>query len=159
MMDISTQIMCELQSEVFAESISRYGASSLYFIMRYMNSEVTKNMDNKNDYYNYYSKAYIFSELEKEYPSLLTKKEGNKIPLPVMKWIGYIYRAWSYLQDKDSSRLYKFLKAERLVSLYNTYHTFGIDYCIERLEELVEQDRPQMSDFERFKEIKLRLSK
>lgn len=128
--------MCELQADIFERSLEAFECSSPFFIATYMNSTKAEDLDDKNDNYNYCSVNSAIRTLENECPALQIK--GNiKYPAPVIRWIGYIYRAWSIITDKTSSQLFNQMNDEVLVGLYDTFHTFGIEYCIARLEELV----------------------
>ena len=154
-MNISEQRMCELQADLFELSLRRFKCSSSFFIARFMNSKSAKDLDNVDDPYNYYSPNSILDALESAYPSLKSESE-NKYNAQVMRWIGYIYRSWVILKHRSSYDIYKLMKAEKMLALYDTFHTLGIDYCIERLEEIVNAEIGQhRSDYEIFKEIML----
>ena len=154
-MNIHEQRMCELQADLFERSQERFKCSSIFFIARFMNSRSAKELDDINNPYNYYSPNYIFDALNYLYPSL-NEKNGEKYPPNVMRWIGYIYRAWSITTKRSSSEIYKLFKADKLLALYSSFHTFGVDYCVERLEEIVKANLGQQkSDYEIFKEIML----
>ena len=149
------QRMCELQACIFEYSINRFSCSSSFFIARFMNGINAKELDDKNNYHNYYSPNYVLDTLDFLYPSL-NQKHGEKYLPEIIRWIGYIYRAWSIIKNRSSYDLYKLIKAEKLLSLYDSFHTFGVEYCIERLEEMVEENASQQkSDYEIFKEIML----
>lgn len=146
--------MCELQADIFEKSLEKFDCSSPFFIAKYMNSKKAEDLDDTNDNYNYCSVNSALRTLEEAYPSL--KEDGNiKYPASVIRWIGYIYRAWSIITHKSSSKLYKQMKAERLLGLYDVFHTFGIDYCVDRLEELVNDAMPKKDYYEIFKEVML----
>ena len=118
-----------------------------------MHSEITKELDNTDDPYNYYSPNCVLDALESAYPSLKSY-QGDKYPTHLIRWIGYIYRAWSIIKKIDSSEIYKLFKAERMYSLYDSFHTFGIDYCVDRLQGMINEIiGQQKSDYEIFKEI------
>lgn len=152
-MTIIEQRMCELQADIFENSIRRFNCSSSFFIARFMNSKYAKELDNTDDPYNFYSPNCVLDGLENTYPSL-KEYQGQKYTQNVLRWIGYIYRAWSIIKKKSSSEIYKHLKGEEMYSLYDSFHTFGIDYCVTRLEEIVnEKIGRQKTDYEIFKEI------
>lgn len=149
------QRMCELQACVFEYSIDRFLCSSSFFIARFMNGMNAKELDDIDNSYNYYSPNYILDSLKRLYPSL-NQKSGNKYPRAVLRWMGYIYRAWSIIKKRTSYEIYKLIKAERLLSLYDTFHTFSAEYCVERLEEIINETSLQSkSDYEIFKEVML----
>ena len=146
------QRMCELQSEFFSTSFALFKCSSPLFIARFMNSELAKEMDDSNNYRNYYSVPYMYHYLTDNYPSL-NEKEGTKYPIPVLKWIGYIFRAYVIIKKKSSSKLYKLLKADEMLSLYDSYHTFSVEYAVERLSEIINKSGVSLTDYQIFKQI------
>ena len=85
--------------------------------------------------------------------SSLNSIRGEKAPAIVMYWIGYTYRAWSIISHKPSKTIYKECGFNMMLSLYETYHTFDNEYCVERLEELVQKN--QKSDYEIYRSIRL----
>lgn len=152
-MNIIEQRLCELQADIFESSFRRFNCSSSFFIARFMNSKYAKELDNVDDPYNYYSPNCVLDGLESSYPSI-KEYQGEKYPLNVLRWIGYIYRAWSIIKNRSSSEIYKYIKAEKMYSLYDSFHTFGIDYCVDRLQGMVNEIiGQQKSDYEIFKEI------
>ena len=149
------QRMCELQASIFESSIKRFSCSSSFFIARFMNGVNAKELDDIDNHYNYYSPNYILDALNYLYPSL-NQKNGDKYSPSVMRWIGYVYRAWSIIAKRSSYDIYKLLKAEKLLSLYDSFHTFGVEYCVERLEEIVNSSIIEAkNDYEIFKEVML----
>ena len=156
-MNTHEERMCELQADIFELSADRFPCSSLFFISRYMRSDVAKQFDNIDDDYNYISIEEAFDSLEKAYPSL-KKESDKKIPYPVLRWIGYIYRCYCIRKRKKSLWLYKELKTEKLLVLYEAFHTFDPDDCVDRIEEIILQNKPaKSSDYEIFRAIRLGL--
>ena len=154
-MNAHEERMCELQAEVFESSLSRFPCGSAKFAELFMRSEVAKLLDDAQNEYNYLSEEEIFLRLEECYPSLSSKR-GRKIPSPVMRWIGYIYRCYCIRKNRSSSWLYKKIKIEKMLSLYDSFHTFDPDDCVDRLEEIIMANRPnKQTDYEIFKAIRL----
>ena len=147
------QMMCELQADAFELSIEKFKCGSALFISRYMNSEIAKKLDKTNDPYNYLSPNTLITTMATLYRSL-NDSEGEKYPKKVMHWIGYIYRAYTLMSKNTSSNIYKIIKAEKLLSLYETYHTFSPEYCVERLKELVNENTIVLDDYEIYKQIR-----
>ena len=117
--------MCELQADIFEASVDEFSCSSSFFVSKFMNSKKAEDLDDINDFYNYCTTRSALNTLEEAYPSLRSSK-GNKYPESVIRWMGYIYRAWSIISHKSSSKIYKQMKAERLSGLYDVFHTFGV---------------------------------
>lgn len=155
MMNSHEQRMCEMQAEFFELSTYRFKSSSYLFVSRFMNSDIAKQLDKIDDPYNFISPNNLIDLMSFEYKSL-TIMEGYKIPAKVMRWIGYIYRAWSILKKKESSAIYKMIKSQQMEALYDSFHTFSPEYCIERLEEIANENNKNItSDYEIFKRIYL----
>lgn len=147
------QMMCELQGEFFELSVERLKCGSAIFAMRFMHSEIAKDLDNIDDPYNFVSPNNLISIMKRDFPKL-ESQVGQKYPPHVMKWIGYIYRAWNIIKRERSARIYELIKIEKMAALYDTFHTFDPSYCVERLEEIANEQRQNpKSDYEIFKEI------
>jgi len=155
MMNAHEQRLCEVQAEFFALSVGRFSCGSALFVSRFMYSDLAKQLDRIGDPYNFISPNTLLAGMEAAYPSL-RNGHGQPIPENVMKWMGYIYRAWALIKQKDSSYIYKAIRAERMVSLYDSFHTFSPEYCVDRLEEIArEHEGPVSNDYEVFRQIRL----
>ena len=154
MMNEHEQRMCEIQGEFFALSAKRFSCSSALFISRFMYSELAKELDRVDDPYNFISPNNLISSMATLYHGL-SKEHGTHMTEKVMRWIGYTYRAWSIIKHKESSWIYKRMKAERMWALYDAFHTFSPEYCVDQLEQIVnENDNPVLSDYEVYKRIR-----
>lgn len=154
-MNVHEEMMCELQADVFEYSSTRFSCGGAKFAERFMRSEVAMLLDDPRNEYNYLSVEEIFLRLEKDYPSL-AKEKGRKIPSPVMRWIGYIYRCYCIRKKKTSLWLYKEIKVGKMLSLYDSFHTFDPDYCVDRIEEIIVSNHPPLpNDYEVYKAIRL----
>lgn len=152
-MTIHEQRMCEEQAIFFELSLKCFSCSSSYFVARFMNSDIASELDNIDDPYNFISPNNLITAMANKYPSL-NEQEGIKASEKAIKWIGYIYRAYAIIKKTSSSKTYKDLKFEKMVSLYDSFHTFDPDYCVDRLEEIIKQAKPVVkTDYEIFKEI------
>ena len=147
------QMMCELQAEAFELSVAIFKCGSALFISRYMNSDIAKKLDKTNDPYNYSSPNTLITTMATLYRSL-NERDGEKYPKKVMHWIGYIYRAYTLITKNTSSNIYKIIKAEKMLSLYETYHTFSPEYSVDRLKELTKESIIKLDDYEVYKQIR-----
>lgn len=152
-MTYQEQAICELQADVFEISLKRFKSGSPIFIARFMNCELVKELDNIDDPYNYISPNNIIKYLSSEF-SILNKNKGNKYPIQVMRWIGYTYRAYSIIYKINSNKLYKIFNADKMLSLYETYHTFSPEQCVERMKQIADEMKPNLDDYSVFKAIK-----
>lgn len=154
-MNAHEQRMCEMQGEFFALSTNRFSCSSALFISRFMYSELAKELDQVDDPYNFNSPNHLIFTMATLYPSL-NKEQGARMTEKVMRWLGYTYRAWSIVKHKESSWIYKNMKAERMLTLYDAFHTFSPEYCVDQLEQIVsENNNHVLSDYEVYKRIRI----
>lgn len=87
------------------------------------------------------------------YPSL-RKRGGEKYQKAELEWMGYTYRAWSIITGRKSKDLVRLIKPSKMRQLYLTFHTFGMDYCVERLEEMVSPFSKPKSELAVLKEVR-----
>ena len=154
-MNYSEQMMCERQADLFELSQTMFSCGSSFFIARYLYSDVAKDLDNVDDYYNYISPNNIVSILSRLYPSLNIER-GQKYPVSVLRWMGYIYRAYNIIKKLSSHKIYKYIKAEQMLSLYDSFHTFSAEYCVDRLEEIIKVNMTEeKDDYKIFKQVVL----
>lgn len=146
------QRMCELQADLFELSSLYFSCGSAFFIARFMQSPPAKELDNFDDPYNFTSPNNILSYMKEKYPTL-NNKRGKQYPISILRWMGYAYRAWGIITRKSSYRLYKNMKVEKLLSLYDSFHTFSIEYCVERLDEIAFEKKKELDDYEIYKRI------
>lgn len=153
MMNNHEQRMCEMQGEFFELSVERFKCSSYKFISRFMNSDIAKRLDETDDPYNFISPNNLIASMKNNYPSL-NEENGEKLSAKVIRWVGYIYRAYSIIKKRDSSSIYKSIKAQQMVALYDSFHTFSPEYCVDRLEDIVnENNQTILNDYEVFRQI------
>lgn len=125
--------LCKIQAEVFEHSASREECSSLIFIRRFMNSQVAQRMDTGGFLFESCEIDQVFEEINTQFGKSFYGKE--KYHESELYWIGYIYRYWSYTQQKTSKQLYRAVKPKELRSLYYPYHSLDPSQAIERIEE------------------------
>lgn len=134
--------LCKIQAELFERSASTQACSSLIFIRRFMNSQVAQRMDTGSFLFESCEINQIFDEINAQFgKSNYGKEKYNESEL---YWIGYIYRYWSYTQQKSSKQLYRSVKPKELRSLYYPYHSLDPSQAIERIEEAKNGDNEDM---------------
>ncbi|MBQ8292355.1 MAG: hypothetical protein IJX78_00955 [Bacilli bacterium] len=125
-------ILCDIQSELFEESLS-LKCSTEVFIRRFMNSKVVGMFDKGQILEDTLTIKDIFDCLDDEYGvSSYGKIKYNKNEL---YWIGHFYRYFSYTYNLSSKQVYKLIKPKELRILYKAYHTFDTKFAIERILE------------------------
>lgn len=132
-MDADGLLLCEIQAELFEESVEKAGCSSEIFIRRFMNSHVVTELDSTAFLDDVKTKDNIFKEIIQEYGE--SSYGSNKFNKDSLYWIGYIYRYFSYTYELSSKRVYKIVKPKELNDLYLPYHTFDPKFAIERILE------------------------
>ena len=152
MMDIHQQMLCEQQGELFELSVDRFECASSMFAYVFMYSDIAKQLDKHDDPYYAISNTAILEDLENKYSRLKTK--GAKYPKQVIYWIGYIYRAFSIIKRKSSSYIYYHFPATKMLSLYETFHTYSIEYAVDKLEELLNEQKPHVDYYDIYKMVR-----
>lgn len=137
-------IVCEMQGRMFEEASKKFKCGSGTFIYHFMYSNLAEKLDDPN-YLALFDPIAYDEQLLGQYPSL-NNENGNKIDDKIMHWIGYIYRATSYIKEMPSKLLFQYMDYKELINLYNVYHTFGIDYCVTRLTEHFDLDNKNSPD-------------
>lgn len=124
--------LCKYQAGLFEASISYFPCSSSYFLKQFMNSFLAKRMDSIGFLFESLDTYAALDELKKEKD--LTKGT-TKQSEPVMSWIGYLLRYWSYTYEVSSKWLFKFVKLNDFSKLYEAYHSLDVEEAISRISE------------------------
>ena len=95
-------LLCELQAESFARSVTDARTSSEIFIRRFMHSNVVKEMDNASILLTNLQPRDILERIDEEYG--VSDYGSVKYSTEEMYWIGYIYRYYAYTYDKSSDQ-------------------------------------------------------
>lgn len=143
--------LCERQALIFLESQEVF--SSPIFIKLFMFSEYAREIDLDHHDPFMAEREYV-TKLAEDFPKLKEKK-GTRYTKGELHWIGYVYRALSIKRKSSSKQIYKLISPAELRDLYLTYHTFDMDYCLERLEEYILAH--SKSDLEILKEVREKL--
>lgn len=142
--DFNERKLCQIQGKIFEESIEKVECSSLIFIRRFMQSDLSKKFDD----YSFLVMALdindCFYEIEKEYG--VSSYGKIKYSKNEMFWIGYIYRALSIIYKLSSREIFKLFNAKKIVTYYNIYHTFDVEQAVEKMMESINY---QIPDFEK----------
>ena len=125
-------ILCDMQSELFENSIN-LDCSSEIFIRRFMNSNIVKKFDSTQLLDDTLTLNDIFEELTNEYGD--SSYGSVKYSKNELYWIGHLYRYFCYTYEMSSKQVYKIIKPKELRSLFLAYHTFDTKQAIERILE------------------------
>ena len=126
-------ILCDIQADIFEQSIDRFECSSEIFIRRFTNSQIVKLFDDKSILENSYSEEAIFDSLLNEYGKLSYGK--SKYTKNEMYWIGYTYRYFCYTYDINMKQAYSIVSPKEMRSVFIPYHSLDCPQAIERILE------------------------
>lgn len=126
-------LLCELQGKTFALSIESLDMSSEIFIRRFVNSQISKSIDNTSILETNIQPKDIIELIEEEfgYSNYGSVKYSNN----EMYWIGYLYRYFAFTYELSSLQVYKIIKPKELRGLYFAYHSLSPSQAIERILE------------------------
>lgn len=125
--------LCQFQAELFQNSIEETECSSGIFVRRFMHSDLAKRMDTDGFLFDATDLQDALSEIEIEFG----RSDYGKIKYgsEELYWTGYIYRYWSYINEKSSKQIYKIIKPDEMRKLYFSYHSLDPEQVIERIKE------------------------
>ncbi len=156
-MDKDGLLLCELQAKTFENSIGETAVSSEIFIRRFMNSDITKMIDNGSILQTNMQSSDILDRIEEEYG--VSNYGSVKYTSNEMYWIGYLYRYYSYTYELSSVQVYKTVKPKELRGLFLPYHTLSPEQAIERILEAKGLLRDEEAEIKRQYEIFRRIRK
>ena len=141
-LDYNERKLCQIQGKIFEESVDKVECSSLIFIRRFMQS----NLSNKLDDYSFLVMALdindCFYEIENEYG--VSSYGKIKYSKNEMFWIGYVYRALAIIYKLSSREIFRLFNAKKVISYYNIYHTFDIEQAVEKMMESIDYHAPDL---------------
>ena len=122
--------LCEMQSRIFERSVIDHIPSNT-FIRSYMLSTPVKYVDRLESSGSETDEVFIYDIVKNK----IEVYRGTLFSIDEMKWIGYIYRAISYLLDLTSREIFKKITPNYLREVYKPYHTFDVIRAIEEIFE------------------------
>ena len=149
-------ILCTLQAEAFESSVDEVETSSEIFMRRFLNSDVSKEIDNKYILSTNMRPDDIIDRIDEQYGR--SSYGSVKYSKNEMYWIGYIYRYFCYTYGFSSAQAYRKIKPKELRSVFLPYHTMDPAQAIERILEAKGIHPERVSDIEwqyrKFKEMR-----
>lgn len=124
--------LAKYQAGLFAASAGYLNCSSKYFVKKFMNSFLAERMDKVGFLFESLDIYAALDELKEE--TDLTKGK-EKVATYVLEWIGYLLRFWAYTYEVSSKFIFKHIKLDELVMLYEAYHSLDIEAAISRINE------------------------
>lgn len=124
--------LAKYQAGLFAISADYLSCSSKYFVKKFMNSFLASRMDKVGFLFESLDIYAALDELKNE--TDLTKGK-EKVPSYILEWAGYLLRYWAYTYEVSSKFIFKHIKLDELVILYEPYHSLDIEEAIERINE------------------------
>ena len=132
--DYNCALLCRMQGKLFMNYADYEQCSPTIFIRRFMNSNVAKRFDSLEILLERSSNASIVREIDDQY-GITRFGRPNTVGQEVLYWAGYVYRYWSFTREIPSKLLIQKVRPEELFKRYDIYHSFGLDYLIDRLSE------------------------
>ena len=134
--------LCDVQGRLFELSVDN-NLDSMSFVKKFMLSETAKDLDSEYNRMQWAGEEYLLEEVTSK-EDINQNNNAEVVSKEIMYWIGYIYRYWSYTQQKSSKQLYRCVKPKELRSLYYPYHSLDPSQAIERIEEAKNVDDEDM---------------
>ena len=125
--------LCEEIGDLFVDA-SRLGYDGESFVKTFMNSDVARYMDKKNNFYQWAGSRYLLETIIDEDGDslrLTTKKQDEDM----LFWVGYVYRYWHYYTGESSKEIYQIAPYRLMRGVYLAYHTMSVEMAIDRLKE------------------------
>ena len=146
-MDHAGLLLCDIQGQIFEQSVTSEECSSNIFIRRFMNSRFVSRMDNLAFINESMTIEGVFEEINGEYGQSHYGK--IKFSMDEMYWIGYINRYLSYVYQIDSKNAYRIIKGNELRSLFYAYQSLdpmnAIDRILEAKSIVLDKDAHQIT--------------
>lgn len=131
------RIVCDLHSDLFELSLKYTNLSSPTFIRRFMNSK-------EANYFEDMSYLLMSYQVEDLLVDINNRYKENKINIKydedTMAWIGFVYRATSFLYSLSSKEVYKIMPPETLNGLYMSNSLTKPELFIEEYMKDVEKN-------------------
>jgi len=100
MIDRDGKRLCDIQAELFEQSVYSLDMSSEVFARRFMNSNVAKQLDDLSFLYDTKTITDIYLELDEQYGK--SNYGSIKYHSDAMYWAGYLYRYFVYTYEITS---------------------------------------------------------
>ncbi len=156
MIDRDGLILCEIQAKAFESSADRAACSSDIFVRRFMNSDISKILDNGAILDTNIQHEDILAMIEEQYGP--TSYGKVKYTHNELYWMGYVYRYLAYTYSLSSLQAYKIVKPKELRDLFLPYHTLDPAQAVERILEaknlLLDEEAELMRQYEIFRRIR-----
>ena len=127
-MDKFAHNICLSQARMFEKSVDD-GLPSYFFIKSFMKSPQARAYDELNLDYANITEVEIYDSIKNR----IKIKRGTILPYPIMRFIGYFYRAASYLLDVKSTFLFDNISPKYLSDNYLTLHSLSIEEAIKEV--------------------------
>lgn len=112
-------LLCEIQAQIFKQSIRKIPCSSEVFLRRFLNSKIATELDSGAFLDDTKTTRDVYLAIEKEYGQL--NYGTNRFDSEILCWMGYLYRYFSYTYELSSKQTYKLIKPKELKESYFTY--------------------------------------
>lgn len=149
-MNVEEQVLCEYQADILIGLCESTSCGSAYLVQRYLHSGVAKDIDAGESFA--LSVPQAIAAVKEQYPSL-DSRGGERYPLPVMEWIGYITRCYALMFQVESRNILHHFSVRLLLSVYDAFHTLSPIDAAERIHGIYLETHPKESDYDIAKRI------
>ena len=121
--------LCEMQGRFFRLA-AREGYQMRAFVPAFMNSEVARRLDSEYSRYQWMGEEYMLHAVAREchlVPDRIADEDAAYF------WMGYLYRFWHFSLGASSVEMYRTADFERMMRVYEGYHTLSCEMAIGRL--------------------------
>lgn len=158
-MDENALLCAQYQARVFEGSLTRFSCSSKVFLRRFINSDFTKNVLDKNE--NWLLSFRLddcYEAIEEQYgeSSYGQEKYGSE----EIYWLGYVTRCLCILLDISTKTANEYFPFIEIIKRYEAYHTQSVEWVAETLLEEKGLNESEFDPYLRFKkEYRKRMEK
>lgn len=149
-MDENALLCARYQASIFEGSITRFHCSSKVFLRRFINSDFTKNVLDKNENWMLsFRLEDCYEAIEEQYgeSSYGKKKYGTE----EIYWLGYITRCLCILLDVSTKLANDYFPFTEIIKRYEAYHTQSVEWAVGALMEEKGLDESEFDSYTRFK--------
>lgn len=131
-------MLCSYQADIFSSSLTKTQCSSKVFLRRFFYSEFAFYLDEVEKKVYSFDIDECFASLKEEYGDSTYGKE--KLPEPVLHYIGYLTRYICYTREVNSMLLFRTFKIDDFIKNYEVWHTQSEEYAVKELLNIYNLD-------------------
>lgn len=149
-MDENALLCATYQARVFEGSLTRFSCSSKVFLRRFINSDFTASVLDKNENWLLsFRLEDCYEAIEEQYgeSSYGKKKYGRE----EIYWLGYITRCLCFFLGITTKVANDYFPFTEIIKNYEAYHTQSVEWAVGRLLEQRGLSESEFDPYARFK--------